>query len=215
MTTARQRYEQKTRVISFRVQSEESDCIEEVKTQSGLSNADLIKLGAGIARDEIKNKLAEASGLECRLAELSSSLEQEQQRLNEFLDTERRRRLELLEVQMRAFRLFDRRWSVEEASFELGIPQAKAFHYFYFQEWAKERKDKQAAERELLRACLKKHIERLKERISWARFFPSTPKERLEELEGEIDYCQYLLSAPSKINKEWREFLIAEYSSKV
>jgi len=30
-----------------------------------------------------------------------------------------------------------------------------------------------------------------------------------------IDYCQYLLSTPSKINKEWREFLIAEYSVKI
>ena len=213
MTTARERYEQKTRVVSFRVSSEVFDQLEQVKAGTGLSNTDLIKLGAGIAQGEIKNKLAKASGLECRLAELRSSVPQEQQRLNEFLDAQRRRRLEQLDVQMRAFKLFDRRRSVEEVSFGLGIPQTEAFHHF--QEWAKERKDKRAAERELLRACLKKHIERLKERMSWARLLPSTPKERLEELEEEIDYCQYVLGTPSKINKEWREFLIAEYSSKV
>ena len=64
MTTDKKRYEQKTKVVTFRVSNEIYDQIEDAKAKTGLSNADLIKLGAGIAQEEIKAKLAELSGLE-------------------------------------------------------------------------------------------------------------------------------------------------------
>jgi len=64
MTTARERYEKKTKVVTFRVHQEVYDQIEEIKAKTMLSNADLMKLGAGIAQGEIKAKLADISGLE-------------------------------------------------------------------------------------------------------------------------------------------------------
>jgi len=214
MTTARQRYEQKTKVVTFRVRQELFDQLEEVKAGTGLSNTDLIKLGAGIAQEEIKAKLADISGLESRLAELKSSVEQEQQRLSKSLNEERKRRLKELDTEIKAFKLFDRGWRVETVSYKLGIPQATARHYF--KEWSKERKDKQAAEMELLSRCLKKHIDRLDEQRVWAGFrYGRSAKEDVERLQKQIDDCWRLLSTPEQMGREDREFLIAEYSSKV
>ena len=214
MTTARERYEKKTRVVTFRVHQEEYEQVEEVKARTGLSNADLIKLGAGIAQDEIKAKLANISGLKDRLAELMASVRQEEQRLRESLDKERGRRLKELDTEMKAFRLFDRGWRVETVSYELGIPQATA--HYYFEEWSKERKDKQAAERELLKRCLKKHIDRLEKQRLWASLIPGrASKEDLGTLQKQIDDCWRLLSVPEQMSKEDREFLIAEYSSRL
>lgn len=212
MTTARERYEQKTKVVTFRVSLKDYDYLEEIKAKSGLSYADLIKLGAGIAQEEIKAKLADISGLKGRLAELKSSVEQEQQGLSESLDKERRRWLKELDTEMKVFKLFDRGWRVETVGYKLGIPQGTARHYFM--EWARERKDKQAIERELLGRCLKKHINRLKEQKAWAAFrYGRSAKEDLERLGKQLEDCWHLLSAPEEMSKEDKEFLIAEYSS--
>jgi len=75
MTRARERYEAKTRVVTFRVTKEVFNQIEEVKAAGGLSYGDLIKLGAGIASEEIRAKIAEASGLEARLSQLKAAIE--------------------------------------------------------------------------------------------------------------------------------------------
>ena len=63
MTTARERYEKKTKVVTFRVSQEMAREIADMKTNTGLSNADLIKLGADIGREEIKTKLAQITSL--------------------------------------------------------------------------------------------------------------------------------------------------------
>jgi len=44
MTTARERYEDKTKVVTFRVPREVHKELEAVKARTGLSNADLIRL---------------------------------------------------------------------------------------------------------------------------------------------------------------------------
>jgi len=86
----------------------------------------------------------------------------------------------------------------------------------YFDEWTKERKDKKAAERELLSRCLKKHIDTLEEHRLWTSLIPGrASREDLETLQKQIDNCWRLLSAPEQMNKEDKQFLIAEYSSKV
>jgi hypothetical protein len=214
MTTARERYEQKTKVVTFRVPQQVYQQIEEVKGRTELSNADLIKLGAGIAQEEIKAELANISGLKDREAELKDSIAQEEQRLREYLSEERSNRLQQLDTEIKAFRLFDRRWRVETVSDKLGISQATARHYF--DEWAKERKDKKVAEKELLAQCLKKHIDRLKEQRLWAGLIPGrTSKEDVEKLQKQIEDCWRLLSAPEQMSKVDKEFLITEYSSKL
>jgi len=199
---------------TFRVPNEIYDQIEDTKAKTGLSNTDLIKLGAGIAQEEVKSKLAEISGLESRLAQLKAAVQQTEQELDKVLTEERKRRLTELDSEMEAFKLFDRGWSLEEVRFKLAIPQPKAFEYF--QAWAQERKDKEAAERELLRACLKAHLERLKEqRLSYA-FRPLGPgsyKDELDKLEKQIDYCQHLLNSPTEIDDESKQFLLTEYSA--
>jgi hypothetical protein len=213
MTTARERYEQKTRVVTFRVSNEIFNQLEDIKAKSGLSNADLVKLGAGIAQEEIKTKLAEASGLEHRLAELRSALDEEHRRLKESIGVERKRKLEELDLKMATFKLFDRGWSTEQVRFKLGLSHEAAFRYL--QEWGEMRKDKRVLDRELLRACLKRHIEKLKDDLRWAILLPSTPEGRMEELERLIDDWQHMLVAPSRLAKADKEFLLAEYSGKV
>jgi len=121
MTTARQQYEQKIKVVTFRVHQEVYEQLEEVKARTGLSNSDLMKLGTGIAREEMKAKLANISGLEDKLAELESSVTREEQSLRESLSEERKHRLGELGKEMKVFKLFDRGWRVETVSYKLGI----------------------------------------------------------------------------------------------
>jgi hypothetical protein len=109
-------------------------------------------------------------------------------------------------------KVFDQGWALEEVSFKTGIPHQTA--YRYFQEWGEARNNKQAVERELLRECVRRHIDVLKQRRYWYWLLPSYSGNptRIEE---EIDYCQYLLDAPSEISDDWRAFLLAEYSSQI
>lgn len=125
-------------MVAFRVSLEVYKELEKIKAMGGLSYADLIKLGAGFAQDEIKANLAQISGLENRLAELSSAIEREQQRLNESLDEETRRRLEELDLEIKAFKLFDRRWSIEQVSFKLAFPKDRLSTTSGMDEGAKE-----------------------------------------------------------------------------
>lgn len=212
MKTARKGYEQKTKVVSFRVSNEEYDQIEDTKAATRLSNGDLMKLGAGIAHEEIKAKLAEASGLENRLAQLKAAVRQTEQQLGEALTEEKNRRLAKLNTEMEAFKLFDQGWTLEEVGFRMGMPHETV--YRYFQEWGDARNNKQAIEQELLRECLMKHLDVLKQHRSWYQLPPGYP-EQLEETQEQIDHCQYLLQVPSEINDDWKAFLLAEYSRQI
>ena len=212
MTTDRKRYEQKTKVVTFRVSNEIYDQIEDAKAKTGLSNADLVKLGAGIAQEEIKAKLAEASGLEKRLSQLKAAIRQTEQQLNKALTKERNRRLTKLNTEMEAFKLFDQGWALEAVSFKMGIPHETA--YRYFQEWGDVRNNKQAIEQELLRECLTKHLDVLKQHRHWGELPPGYP-EYLEEVQEEIDCYEYLLQSPSEIDDVRKAFLLTEYSSQI
>jgi hypothetical protein len=212
MTTARDRYEAKTKVVTFRVRNEEFQQLEEIKSKTGLSNADLIKLGAGIAGKEIKAKLVEAGGLEDRLAQLKAALRQAQQELDRTLAEEKKQRLAELDTEMKAFKLFDQGWALENVSFKMGISHETA--YRYFQEWGEAGNDKKAVERELLRECLRKHIAALKDQRAACSLF-SRHSGELARMAEEIDYCQHLLDAPSDINGRWKAFLLAEYSRQI
>ena len=213
MTTARERYEKKTKVITFRVSQEMAQQITEVKADTGLSNADLVKLGAGIAREEIKAKLAEVTGLEARLAEVEASLLQEEQTLSEFLTAEKERRMKELDTDMEALHLFDQCWKVDEVAVKLGISQKTACRYF--DKWADIRQDREAIQRELVRRCLMKHIEALKNKLSWAVILSDYSDKDRAEIEEKIEYCQRLLSNLGQVSQADREYLIGEYSSKV
>ena len=213
MTGARQRYEEKTRVVTFRVNLEVYDELEEIRSKGGLSYADLIKAGAGIAGQEITAKLAQISGLESRLAELSNAVKEKEEELRRLVHEERVCRLQQLDTEMRAFKLFDCRWTVEQIKFKLGISHREVIQYF--QQWVEERNDGRAVRREMLLQCLKEHIKELKSSKSWARILSSTPPGAAEDLDRQIGHYQNLLSAPSRINKAERGFLLAEYSAKI
>jgi hypothetical protein len=209
MTTARERYEQKTKVLTFRIDKEQYQKLEKVKVKTGLSNADLVKLGAKIASEEVEAKLSQISGLEDRLRELEASLTQEQENLDEFLSIEKVKRLKELEGRIEAFKLFSQRLSIDEVSFRLGISQTTVFHYH--EEWAEARKDKRALRRELLKLCMKKHIDYLKSSRNWAQLSNKPSPQRIMELEKQIADCQRLLAHPARITKEDREYLLVEY----
>jgi hypothetical protein len=127
MTSARERYEAKTRVVTFRVSNEIFNQLEDVKAKSGLSNADVIKLGAGIAQEEAKAKLSDVSGLERRLAGLRSTVDEEHRRVKESISDKRKRKLEELDLELAAFKLFDRGWSTEQVRLKLGLSHEAAF----------------------------------------------------------------------------------------
>jgi len=210
VTTSRKRYEQKTKVVTFRVSSKTYDQIGDAKVKTGLSNADLIMLGAGICQEEIKAKLAELSGLDRRLAQLKVAIRQTQQELYRVIAQERKRRLAELDTEIEVFKLFDNGWTLIAVSFKMSIPRETA--YRYFQEWGDVRNNKQAVEQELLRECLTKHLDVLKQRRYWGELPPGYP-EYLEEVQEEIDCYEYLLQAPSEIDAVGKAFLLAEYSS--
>jgi len=212
MTTARERYEAKTKVVTFRVDRELFHQLEEVRAKTGLSYSNLVKLGAGIADEETKRQLAEVSGLESRLAELKKTIRQAQQNLESYVAEEKKRRLVELGTEMEAFKLFDLGWKLDEVSLKLGINHDTA--YSYLQSWGEVRNEKQAMERELLSECLRKHLDVLKQRRYWCRLLPGYSKQ-LEGVQKEIDYCQRLLEVPSEIDDDWKVFLRAEYSRQI
>lgn len=212
MTTARERYEQKTKVVTFRVSLEVFAELEEIKAKGGLSYSDLIKLGAGIGKQERMAKLAQISGLEERLAELNTAVDQKEIELDRFLAEERARRLEELNREMEAFRLFNHGWSPEEAAEKLAIPQKTTARYY--KEWGEEKENRQTFERYLVIKCLKKHIDKVQEQITWCRIIPTSQK-HLPELEKQMASLQQLLRDPSKISQGDKRWLIAEYSSQV
>lgn len=201
MTTSRERYEAKTRVVTFRVPRELFDQIEAIKARSNLSNADLVKLGAGIAEAEIKNKLAELSGLSARLSSIKVAIAEQTAELNK----ERERHREEIEKELNAYRLFSAGWRVETVAFKLGIAK-RAVREFY-QNWATLLGEKEKAEQEILRDCLEQHrLLLMNQSLSL-----HTDKERDQLLEA-LENCNYLLSHPSAIDTKTKEFLLAQYS---
>jgi len=213
MANARERYDRKTKVVTFRVSLEVFRELEEIKAKGGLSYADLVKAGAGIAGEEVMGKLGRVSGLESRLAALVSAVKEKEEELGKFIDEERARRLRQLDSEMAAFKLFDRRWTTEQVRFKLGISRREALRYF--RQWAEEHRDSRAIKREMLRQCLKEHVRKLKNDRSWARLWPSTPQEAVDEMDRQIEHYQRLLGAPSKLSKAERQYLLAQYSATV
>jgi len=212
MTTARERYEAKTKVVTFRVDRELFDQLEEIRAKTSLSYGNLVKLGAGIADEEIKRRLAQVNGLESRLAELKKAIRQAQQNLESSVAEEKERKLAELDTEMEAFKLFDLGWKLDEVSLKLGINHDTAYNYF--QSWGEIRNEKQAMEREFLNECLRKHLDALKQRRYWCRLLPGYSKQ-LDSVQEEMDYCQHLLEAPSEIDDDWKAFLRAEYSRQI
>ena len=209
MTTARERYEARTKVVTFRVSEELYEDLERIRNEAGLSFADLIKLGAGIAREKIEQKLAEISHLKAQLTELRKSIRNEQKTLTESIDKEKKEKIAKLEHDYLIYQLFDTGWSTEEVRFRQRITDKEA--YEYFNTWGKLRKRQQAVHNELLKRCLKKHISCLDEQIMWARFRGCKPTE-LKEPQEQLEHCRRRLSDLSKLSKEEESFLISEYS---
>ena len=133
--------------------------------------------------------------------------------LSDFITVEKERRMKELDTDMEALRLFDQAWKVEEVSIKLGISQKTACRYF--DKWADIRQDREAIQRELVRRCLMKHIEALKNKLSWAQLLSGYSDKDREEIEEKIEYCQRLLSNLDQVGQADREYLIGEYSSQV
>jgi len=210
MTTARERYEAKTKVVTFRVNQELYEDLEQVRNETGLSFTDIIKLGAGIALEEIEKKLTEISKLQGQLAELQKSIRNEQKTLDEFIEKQKQERLsQQLEHDYQIYSLFDAGWSTEEVSFKSKISQKEV--YEYFKQWGKLRKQHQAVQDELIKRCLQEHISRLDEQIMWAKFRGYKPG-GLDEPERTLEQCRRRLTDLSMLSKEEKSFLIAEYS---
>jgi hypothetical protein len=205
MTTARERYEAKTKVVTFRVSQELYQELEEIREKAGLSFADLIKLGAGITREEIKKKLSEASELQARLAELRKTVRQEQKTLDAFIDTTKKERLAKLEQQYQIYTLFDAGFSNQEVRFKLGIGKDEASRHF--KEWAKLRGERGKLEAELLKKCLRNYINSLREYIRYRAMGRD-----LEEAKLRLEYSRHMLIDPSKLSEEEKALLIEEYS---
>lgn len=206
MTTARERYEQKTKVITYRVSNEFYDQIEEIKAKTGLSNANLIKLGAGIASEEIKKIMVEASDAGAKLYRLRTEYGDEIKRF----DQERLLRRQGLDVEIQVLTLLAAGWHIEEVVAKLKISNKQAIDIL--KKWDKLEADREITKRELLRIYLKKHMDRLKDRRFYATIDSSSTEEYLTEKQDDIDYYQFLLNNPSEISEEEKEFLTAEYS---
>jgi regulator of replication initiation timing len=205
MTTARERYEAKTKVVTFRVHQKLYNNLKKVKNEIGLSFTDLVKLGAGIARDEIEAKIAEINDLQGKLEKLREEVQTGRQEIADTVAKERQEQLERLEKEITAFRLFDSGWSIEEVGFKLRMSHDEVLQHF--KEWGEIRGEGGKVQAELLKRCLQKHIARLQEHILWR-----ATKDGLEETKRELEHCRRMLIDMSKLSEEERAFLIAEYS---
>ena len=205
MTTARERYEAKTRVVTFRVHQELYDELSKIKTETGLSFADLVKMGAGITRDEIAAKLAVTSHLQGKLDQLRTAMQTEKQLAADIASKERQTQLVKLEQEIQAFRLFDLGWSIEETRFKLGMSQSEISQHFKV--WGEMRGEREKVQVELLKKCLRRHITILQEQIRW-RATGSV----LQESKIQLEHCRRTLIDPSALTEGERAFLLTEYS---
>ena len=205
MSNARERYEAKTRVVTFRVSQELYGGLDKTRQKARLSYADLIKLGAGIAEKEIQKKLSEVSEAQKQLAELRRSIRQGQKALETFLDRNKKEHLAKLNEQYQVYTLFDAGYSTEEVRFKLGIGQAEADRRF--KGWAKLRGEKEKLKSELLRKCLQHRIITLREHIRYRAI-----GEELEQAREQLAYYRQMFLDPSKLGEDEKAFLIAEYS---
>ena len=205
MTTARERYEAKTKVVTFRVSQELYDDLEEIRGKAGLSFADLIKLGAGIAREEIEKKLTEVSELQDQLAELRKTIRQEQKTLESFIETTRKEQLAKLERQYQIYTLFDADYSTDEVRFRLKIGKDEV--YRHFKDWGNLRGEKEKLQTELIKKCLHNYVTSIREAIQYRLVGRAS-----DEAQQRLEYYQGILADPSKLTEEEKAFLIDNYS---
>ena len=104
--------------------------LEIIREDAELSFADLIKLGAGIAQEEINEKLEEVNYLQDKIYELKQTIKQEQEKLNSFIETAREKVLAKLEKQYNVYTLFDADYTTDEVQFELKLGKNEVFQYF-------------------------------------------------------------------------------------
>jgi len=205
MTTARERYEAKTKVVTFRVHQGLYEDLKRIKTETGLSFADLIKLGAGIARDEMETKIAEISDLQGKLEQLREAVQTEKKRVADIAAKERQEQLVKLEHELQAFRLFDLGWSIEEVRLKLRMSRAEVWQRFT--DWAGMRGEREKLQTELLKKCLQNYIARLREHI----YYHATGRD-LEAAKQRLEHSQRMLTDPSKLTEEEKALLISDYS---
>ena len=205
MTTARERYEAKTKVVTFRVSQELYDDLEEIRGKAGLSFADLIKLGAGIAREEIEKKLSEVSELQDQLAELRKTIRQEQKTLESFIETTKKEQLAKLEQQYQIYTLFDADYSTDEVRFRLKIGKDEV--YRHFKDWGNLRGEKEKLQTELIKKCLHNYVTSIREAIQYRLVGRAS-----DEAQQRLEYYQGILADPSKLTEEEKAFLIDNYS---
>ena len=205
MTTARERYEAKTKVVTFRVHQGLYEDLKRIKTETGLSFADLIKLGAGIARDEIEAKIAEENDWQGKLERLREAVQTEKKRVADIAAKERQEQLVKLEHELQAFRLFDLGWSTDEVRFKLRISQNEV--YRHFKEWGELRGEREKLQTELLKKCLQNYIARLREHI----YYHAMGRD-LEAAKQRLEHSQSMLTDPSKLTEEEKALLISDYS---
>lgn len=208
MTTARERYEAKTKVVTFRVSQKLYRELQKIKAESGLSFADLVKLGAGIAHSEIEDKIEEIHGLQAKLEQLRKTAEAEKQLVADTIEKEKQAQHENLKRELEIFQLFDLGWSIEEAMFRMQMGRMEVSDYF--NKWAGMRGEKEQIQEELFKKCLRRHIAVLVEQITWR-----ATKGALEDAKTQLERCRYLLINPSHANEQERFFLLTEYSYSV
>jgi hypothetical protein len=204
MTTARERYEARTKVVTFRVSQELYHELQKIKAESGLSFVDLVKLGAGIARDEIEAKIEEIHGLQGKLEQLKGTVQTEKQLVADMMAKEKQAQHENLKRELEIFRLFDLGWSIEEVDFKLGLGRRALSKYF--DEWAEMRGEREKLQEELLKRCVRRHIAVLSEQIIWR-----ATKGALEDAKGQLERCRYFLMDPSQVSEKEKVFFLTEY----
>jgi len=208
MSTARERYEAKTKVVTFRVNHELYDELKKLKAKSGLSFADLVKLGAGIAREEIEDKIEEIRNLQGRLEQLRETVQAEKLLIADTVAKEKQVQHQKMEHELQVFRLFDLGWSIEEVGLKLEMVRREVSNYF--NEWAMARGEREKIQEELLKKCLRSHIAVLTDQIAWR-----ATKGALEEAKIQLERCRYLLVDPSTVTGQEKVFLLTEYSYSV
>ena len=205
MNTARKRYEAKTKVVTFRVNHALYDELKKLKAKSGLSFADLVKLGAGIAREEIEDKIEEIRNLQGKLEQLKKAEQAGKQTVAAMIDKEKQVQHEKLERELEIFRLFDRGWSIEEVDYKLRLGRRGVSKYF--NEWCELRGEREKLQTELLKKCLHNYILSLQENIRYRLVGRAT-----EEAKRQLEYYRHMLANPSKLTEEEKTLLIADYS---
>ncbi|MFP3976022.1 MAG: hypothetical protein ACOC6S_03730 [Chloroflexota bacterium] len=203
---------EETTVVSFRIGKTDCQKLKRVKHDTGLSFADLVLMGAGIADQERRSKIAEHDGLEQRLSKAKIAAERAEREAEQAGAAERERRLATVDTELRAFELFSVGWSADQVAFELGLDPGDV--YEFLKRWGEKRGQQEKVDVAMIRACARQMYREWEQSELYCGTSSFATADDMRKCHDNKEIALHFMTYPDEVPADWREFLITDYLGK-